>query len=338
MAARATLREVALDAGVSPSTVSRALAGNPAISKQTRDRVFHSAAKLNYVPNLQARGLRSAASTAVGLTIPSLVNPFFAQLAASIQQAADTDGFSVMIATTNEDAGQLDAALQTFSGQQLAGAIIVPSMHSAPMVQSLLDRGQMIVQVDRVLPGLEVPSVITDARASIRKAVQHLKDNGHTEIGYIAGPSSTSTGLQRLEGFHDAIRDTPETNGLIFRGGYSSAEGFAGAADLLKRGASAIIAGDSMMTVGALQYVLDHKIGLGEDLALVGFDDQPAFQMQPVPLTVIEQHVEDVGRRAWEKIAALIRGEPTSQHEVLPTTLTIRESSNFNFTSRRCSR
>lgn len=83
MAARATLREVALDAGVSPSTVSRALAGNPAISKQTRDRVFHSAAKLNYVPNLQARGLRSAASTAVGLTIPSLVNPFFAQMAAS---------------------------------------------------------------------------------------------------------------------------------------------------------------------------------------------------------------------------------------------------------------
>lgn len=327
---RATLREVAQDAGVSASTVSRALAGNPAISEETRQRVQRSASKLNYVPNLQARGLKSAASAAVGLTIPSLINPFFAQMASAIQQAADTDGYSLVIASTNEDAGQLDAALQAFSGQQLAGAIVVPSLHSAPMVQSLLERGQRIVQVDRVLPGLDVPSVTTDAKSSIREAVEHLRDHGHTNIGYIAGPSSTSTGLQRLEGFHEAIRAISNTNGVIFRGGYSSAEGFAGAADLLKRGATAIIAGDSMMTVGALQYVLDHKIGLGKHLALVGFDDQPAFQMQPVPLTVIEQHVDDVGRRAWEKVFALIRGEPVTQHDVLPTTLTIRESTNFN--------
>ena len=134
---RATLRDVAEQAGVSVSTASRALSGFPAISTTTRDRVEKAARELNYLPNLQARGLRNSNSAAIGLTVPSLVNPYFAEMATAIQQAAERDGYSTVTASTHEDATQFDAALRVFQSQQLSGFIIVPAAESADAIEGL---------------------------------------------------------------------------------------------------------------------------------------------------------------------------------------------------------
>ncbi|AQQ15723.1 HTH-type transcriptional repressor CytR [Corynebacterium glaucum] len=324
---RATLRDVAEQAGVSVSTASRALSGFPAISTTTRDRVEKAARELNYLPNLQARGLRNSNSAAIGLTVPSLVNPYFAEMATAIQQAAERDGYSTVTASTHEDATQFDAALRVFQSQQLSGFIIVPAAESADAIEELKQNGHLIVQVDRRLQGLDLPSVVSDPEVSIHEAVGLLYENGHRRIGYLAEPSSTSTGVQRLACFESAVANHPDLEPVIYRGGYRREEGHAGTMTLLRDQVTAVIAGDSMMTTGALEACYEMGMQPGVDLALIGFDDQPAFRIQPAPLTVIDQNVTELGRRAWAKLHAMLQGEDYESEEVLPTRLIVRESS-----------
>lgn len=327
---RATLRDVAELAGVAVSTASRALSGSTAISEATRVKVQKAARELHYTPNLQARGLRNSQSAAIGLTVPSLVNPYFAEMANAIQQAAERDGYSTVTASTHEDSTQFDSALRIFQSQQLSGFIIVPAAESAQTVHDLNDAGHYIVQADRTLPGIDLPSVISDPTESFHDAVALLRDQGHHRIGYLAGPSDTSTGVQRLECFQAAVAKYPDLEPVIYRGGYRREEGRMGTITLLSDRATAVIAGDSMMTTGALEACYEMGIQPGRDLALIGFDDQPAFRIQPAPLTVIDQNVTELGRRAWAKLHAMITGEAYEAAEVIPTRLIVRESSTCN--------
>lgn len=327
---RATLRDVAEQAGVSVSTASRALSGFPAISTSTRDRVEKVARELNYLPNLPAKGQRSSTSAAIGLTVPSLVNPYFAEMATAIQEAAERDGYSTVMASTHEDATQFDAALRVFQSQQLSGFIIVPAAESAEAIEDLRQSGHPIVQVDRTLPGLDLPSVVSDPEGSIHEAVRLLYENGHRRIGYLAEPSSTSTGVRRLACFESAVARFPDLEPVVYRGGYRREEGHAGTITLLRDQVTAVIAGDSMMTTGALEACYEMGMQPGVDFALVGFDDQPAFRIQPAPLTVIDQNVTELGRRAWAKLHAMLLGNEYEPEEVLPTRLIVRESCKYS--------
>ncbi len=323
---RTTLRDVAAAAGVSVSTASRALADNPAIAADTRARVRSCAEELNYRPNAQARALRSSRTNTIGLTVPSLINPFFATMAHVIQQEADRHGLSTIISSTSEDPARLASSLEVLTAQQVDGVLAVPYNGSGQVFARL---PMPVVLVDRELPDSGLPTVATDPRPGIDAAVEHLLGNGHRHIGYLSGPMTTSTGVRRLAEFEAACERQGVEKLSIHRGGFDRSVGFEGTLALLDRGVEAIIAGDTMMSIGAVEACHSRQVAIGRDLALVGFDDNATMLLQASPVSVIDQDVTELGTRALHLLIGLMSGTSPPESVTIPTTLIIRPSSDF---------
>ncbi|QGU07970.1 Ribose operon repressor [Corynebacterium occultum] len=322
----ATLKEVAQLAGVSISTTSRALSGHSAISAGTAERVRAAAIELSYQPNAQARALRAARTSTIGLTIPSVINPYFAGLAAAVQHAASEASLSTILFTSEEDPEELAKALRVLAGHRVDGLLVVPHEENSEQLLELRNLGVPLVLVDRTLPDTEITSVSSDPTEGVTAAVRHLKERGHLSIGYLSGPVDTSTGRERLAAFHDACRAEGFGDQPVYPGGYEQREGYEGTRTLLAQGIRAIIAGDTMMSIGALEACHTLGVEVGRDIALVGFDDHPIFQLQPAPLTVIDQQVTELGIRAFEVLQHLIAGDTPPVSVRLPTKLKIRAS------------
>ena len=332
-----TLKDLAAHAGVSPATASRVLSGHPATSARARLAVEAAVRELDFVPNAQARALRSTRSDTIGLLVSDIRNPFFADLAHTIEQAALGLGYVTLLGNANERAEQQDRYINALISRRVDGIIVAPQGDSSDAIKSLTSRSIPTVFVDRIIPGVDVPSVTTDSDAGIRQTVSHLVELGHTRIGYIAGPQTVSTGRDRLFSFTAALaaNGLAVDTDLIFYGDFQAASGSAGVHALLSvpDPPTALFAADSLMAVGALAVV--HRLGLrlGVDIALVTFDDIEWFSLLDPPLSVVSHSVEDMGRIAVELLVDVIKGgRPQSVRQ--PSELIIRESSAFTVIPR----
>lgn len=333
---QATLKDVARLAKVSTSTASRALSNNPAISEATREKVKQCAKQLNYQPNEQARALRQSRTNIIGLIVPSLINPYFAEMGTTIQRRAAQLGLTTLIANTNENLDELRASMEMMISQRVDGLIVVPSEGIDDLIERARDTGVPIVMLDREIATEGVTSITSDPSAGIIQAIEHLKEQGHLPIGYLAGPDTTSTGRERKEAFMRACSDAGIGAKHIYHGeDYLTEEGRAGTKELLSQGVKSLIAGDSMMTIGVLEQCRDENVEIGKDIAVVGFDNYPLFELQPKPITIIDQNVADMSVRAMDILHSLI--EAIRKKEKLPepaslkteTSLVIRQSTQF---------
>lgn len=337
MSRSTTLKDVAEAAGVSISTTSRALADNPAISEETRRRIKKLAKQLNYRPNAQARALRKSKTNTIGVAVPSLINPYYAEMATSIQQEAAARGFATIIANTNENPDELRRSLQVLHNQRVDGMIIVPNEGTEDLVEELHTSGVPVVAVDRELAIDGLICVVSDPSRGMNAAVKHLAEHGHTPIGYLSGPMSTSTGRKRLEAFHEACAEAGLPEQPVYVGGYRQSEGRMGATELLGQGVKALLAGDSMMTIGAIEACEARGIEIGVDIAVIGFDNYPLFELLPKPITIIDQDVAAMAIRALDLVRQQIE-EPNRQRLdstvkgkiSTPTQLIVRASSDFD--------
>ncbi|GAA1492278.1 LacI family transcriptional regulator [Curtobacterium herbarum] len=325
-----TIKDVAARAGVSAATASRVLSGNAATSEESRRAVEQAAKDLDFRPNLQARALRSTRSDTIGLLVSDVRNPFFADLAHSIEQAALAEGYVTLLGNANERADQQNRYLDTLIARRVDGVIVAPQGNDTGTVQQLVDRQVPTVFVDRVIPGLDVPSVTTDSSTGIRQTVEHLAALGHTRIGYIAGPQSVSTGRERFTAYQDAVvaAGLSEDPDLIVFGDFQAASGSAGVTTLLQLAdpPTAIFAADSLMAVGAIAILNRLGLRLGRDIALVAFDDIEWFSLLEPALSVVAHSVEDMGRVAVDLLRDVIDGgRPESVR--LPSELIVRASS-----------
>ncbi|MBK4173558.1 substrate-binding domain-containing protein [Corynebacterium macginleyi] len=311
--ATTTLKDVAAAAGVSISTASRSLAGKTSISDATRTRVQNIADKLNYRPNAQARALRSARSHAIGLIIPSLDNPYFAGMAAAVEKEANTQGIATMITSCGEDPQRLATALEALGQRQVDGIIAVPLVGAQDALAQSQDHHPLIL-IDRELNSL--PAVVSDPSPGLNDAITQLKNKGHTKIGYLSGPQETSTGRQRLAVFKQAAQGMDMH---IHQGNFRHREGYKGAIDLLHAGVTAIVAGDSMMTAGALEACHNAGKSIGKEIALVGFDDFIYLRFQAAPISVVDQNVSHMGRTAAAELISSIENKRQPQGKILPT-------------------
>lgn len=325
-----TIKDVAALAGVSQATASRVLSGSPATSPESRTRVLAAAADLDFRPNAQARSLRSTRTQTLGLLISDVRNPFFAELAHAVEQAALDSGYVTLLGNANENTDQQDRYLDTFISQRVEGVIAAPQGAGGGSLRALMERNIPTVFVDRIVEGIDVPSVTTEGRAGIREAMEHLAREGHARIGYIAGPLEISTGRQRLDAYLEAVADfgMDEDPELIFYGDFRSASGSAGAEHLLQlaKPPTALLAADSPMAIGAVAAM--RRLGLkpGDDVALVAFDDIEWFSLLDPPLTAISHDVSAMGRAAVGMLLQVIDGQhPQSLR--LPSRLVIRDSS-----------
>lgn len=326
-----TIKDVALRAGVSAATASRVLSGHPATSPDARTRVAAAARDLDYRPNAQARALRSTRSDSIGLLVPDVRNPFFADLAHACEQAALTSGYVTLLGNANENEHQHDRYLGTLISRRVDGIIVAPLGDGEGGIRSLIARGIPTVFVDRTIDGLDIPSVTTDSATGIRQAVSHLASLGHTRIGYLSGPLSTSTGRDRIAAFTAALAESgfEQAPELVYYGDFQAASGAAGMRALLNNEdpPTAVLAADSLMAVGAIALLNERGLVIGTDIALVAFDDIEFFALLNPALSVVSHSAHDMGRIAVDLLLEVIAGG-SPESVVLPSELVIRASSS----------
>ena len=327
------MKDVARVAGVSISTVSRVLTGSPLVNEETRVRVQRAMDELDYRPNRVARRLRrdTARASLIGLIVPDIQNPFFAELVRGVESVAQQHGYMLFLGNSDEDPAQERRYLDLMRAESVDGLILPASSDSAQVVAALGRQGIPVVCVDRRLPRVALDTVIADNVHGAYEAIAHLLRIGHRRIGYIGGRPQLSTSQERLEGYRLALQE----HGLAFdaslvrEGDSRQAGGRALAGELLRldRPPTALFVGNNLMTLGALETI--HLLGLRipEEIAIVSYDDIPwALALDP-PLTAVRQPGHEIGRRAAELLLQRIADPKRSTTLlVLQPELVVRQS------------
>jgi LacI family transcriptional regulator/LacI family repressor for deo operon, udp, cdd, tsx, nupC, and nupG len=329
----ATLKDVAQEADVSVSTVSRVFNNPEKVSPSTRDRVREAVDTLGYQPSRVARRLRLEEGTArlLGLVIPDIQNPFFADVTRGVEDVAQDHEYALILSNSDEDPAKQRVAVDTLVTEDVDGVIVPPVSMNDPEVQRLVDSEIAVVCVDRRMEGARVDTILSDNRQGAYDAVAHLIDLGHERIGFIGGISHISTLAERREGYERALRDhgLAVDPALVKDEEHHRERGRRHAEELLdlNRPPTALFTGNNLTTLGTLSALNQRGVKVPGEMALVGYDDVPWAQALNPPPTVIDQPGDEIGRRAAEILLERLDAPDRSPTVVtLQPKLIVRES------------
>lgn len=323
------IQDVADVAGVSVSSVSRALNDHPNVSAATREKVLEAADRLGFRPNGLARSLRTQSTGVLGLIVSDITNPYFTLLASAVEHEARDLGYSVVLGNADERADVLDHHVQTFLDRRVDGLLVSPTDDASGHLTAAITAGVPTVFVDRWSADHAVPVVRSDSRPGVDALVDHLVALGHRRLAVIAGPASTTTGRERVEAFREALGrhglQLPEQ--YIGQGDFQAASGARATREFLAldQPPEAIFAADNLMALGALEAIAEAGLRVPDDIALVAFDDVPWFAHLAPPMTAVTQPAAELGRAAVRALVDVIGGRPAAS-VTLPTTLVVRRS------------
>ncbi len=328
-----TIRDVAREAGVSQATAARALAGYGYVSDGARRRVRQAATTIGYRPNVVARALVSGATKTIGVVVGDIENPFFAGAARGIADVLERDGYTLLLANSDEDLGREQRAVEALRSRQVDGLAVVPSSgDDGAHLAAILREGRPVVLLDRPIAGLAADAVLVDNRAGAARAVRHLALLGHRRIGLVGDSPGIASTAERIDGYRSALSVVGEadpTDALVSLGGSTIDEGHRSALRLLQRPdrPSALFTVNNFMTAGALRAVRELGLRMPDDIALVGFDDLDWTTLVDPPITVVAQPVAELGRAVAERLLARLRGDTGVPRELrLRTRLVVRGS------------
>jgi DNA-binding LacI/PurR family transcriptional regulator len=329
-----TLKEVALKAGVSTATVSRALSGSVGVSEPLRSQILEAARSLSYRPNRAARDLRVRSSRAVGVLIPDIENPFFTSLVRGIEDVLGKTDYSLLLASYDENPDQEARRLELFRAESVCGLIFAASRTPSSIYSELERDGLTLVAVSRRIPRVRADEVTVATREGAHVATSHLIQLGHKRIAMINGPTAFPTARDRQMGYEDALRVAGMAikNDLVVHCAFKQAAGRLSMLQLLDlpKPPTAVFAASNLLTLGALQAIHERQISIPGQIAVVGFDDMPwATSLRP-PLTTVAQPAYEAGRTAAEMLLARVRDPSLPRRQVvLETELIIRSSCGF---------
>jgi LacI family transcriptional regulator len=302
----ASLQEVARRAKVSIATVSRVLNKSDKVVPETRATVEQALRDLGYRPSRVARRLRMKDGRAhlVGLIIPDIQNPFYAEIARGVEDAAYKHEYALLLCNSDENLEKERFYLDVMQAESVDGMVLPPFDETDAAVVELVKTGMPVVCVDRSLARVKTDLVEVDNYQGAFEAVTHLLDKGHTDIGLIEGRTHVSTSRERRRGYQDALaaRGIPLRTDLTRAGDFKQDSGRVLATELLllKKPPTALFVVNNLMTVGALAAIHQRGLRVPQDVAIVGFDDLPWAEALDPPLTVVRQPAYDVGRQAME--------------------------------------
>lgn len=326
----ATLSDVAEEAGLSPTAVSRYLNNRIELPQATRDRIDAAIAKLDYRPNLLAKRLSTGKAEAISLVTPEIGNPFFAELAAAVEEEAERHGYAVYMSSTRGDRAREVDAIKRLHDQHVDGLIMMTNQPDDGTLAELLARHDNVVLLDEDIPGVSVPRVFVENEQGAHAATQLLIEAGHRDIAVISGPVGLMSVRERLAGFQRAMgeADIAIREEWVLLGQYSREFGRAAAERLLASGKrpSAIVACSDYLAIGVLQALRQAGVSVPGDISLVGFDDMPFAELVDPALTTVRQPVAEMGRLAFERLLALINKTETETVTRLPVELVVRKS------------
>lgn len=331
MAKLARLREVAIAAEVSIATVSRFLNGSLTLPPATVTRIEHAIRVLNYRPNSQARRLSLGRSETIGLVIPAIANPFFAQLADVVERAAEARGLGVLLCISrNQPKRELDY-LTLLQSNRVDGLLFLTNHSDASGLAKAINTARHVVVVDEDVPGAEVPKIFAANEQGGELAGAHLIQAGHRRLAFVGGPLGMLGTTERLAGFQRVV--SASSGSTIVQKlycDYSTAEGRKVADAILaaKPAATAVFVTSDVVALGMLERLRERAVAVPKDLSLVTFDDVGPLHLFAPALTAIRQPVADMGTQAVALLMSHIAG--TAQAEAppvrLPVELVVRAS------------
>lgn len=320
-----TIKDVAELAGVATSTVSRALSKPDRVNRHTRERIEEAAARLNYVPSSQARGLSSGRTDTVAVLVPDITNPFYFDIIRGTQHQLKAAGLTQLLVDTEESSEMELEALHKM--RRSADGFILAASRLTDAQLAEVSGSQPLVTINRA--SANAPTVVIDTPSAMIQALEHLVSLGHHRICYVSGPPTSWSNLRRWKIFEeDSAQRGLETHRI---GPFTpkTTSGAAAADAAVRTGATACIVFNDLLAIGMLQRLRERGIRVPEDMSIVGCDDIFGADFCNPPLTTISSPIEQAGRVAVSMLLSQLnplRGGTTRRLAVMPTHLTVRGS------------
>jgi LacI family transcriptional regulator len=307
-----TIRDIAREAGVSPSTAARVLAGSPNVTAAHRAAVLRVAERLDYRPNVLARQLASGRSGAIGVLVQDLSNPFYSLVVRGIEMGLQGSGHYPLFANCG-DHREVEHALSLLLSHRVDGLVVLGGQSGEDELRRLAERLPLVF-VSRSIAGLEDRSVDIANLRGAHEATRHLVALGHRRIAHVSGPAWHRHAIDRRSGYEQALAQAgiELDPSLVVEGDFEEASG-AQAVDALlgaRLEFTALFAANDQMAMGAMAALTRYGLRVPADVSVVGFDDLRFAAFLAPPLTTVRQPALQIGLAAAQAAARLLAGEP----------------------------
>jgi len=316
------ITDLAKKTGLSITTVSRVLNGKAKeyrISKKTRQQIEDAAKEFNYIPNHFAANLRTGKSGTIALIVPSLKNPFFAEIVSNLNAEIRKFGYITIIGDSNENADIENMELKSLIGRNVEGLIIIPCGIQSDHILSLYNNGVPLICIDRYFEELDIPYVSTDNYKGAYMATKHLIENGHSAITCIQGVQHSTPNKLRVKGFEDAMKDLKTERKSIVGDDFTFENGYLETNLLLQRKErpTAIFTLSNTIALGCMKALKEGNIRIPEDISLLTFDDHPYLDYLSTPLSCIAQPVSEISKIAAKFILSMLDNKKPDPAQIL---------------------
>src|SRR5947207_9534051 len=329
------MKDIARDLGVSVITISKVLRNHPDIGDETRQRVLARVKELDYRPNLAARSLVTGRSYLIGLVVPDLLHPFFAEIAKSLSDVLRGSGYYLIISSSEEDPDLEEQEINQLLARRLDILIVASCRSNVDLFFRIERQKTPYVLIDRALPGLSANFVGVDDEAVGILATKHLIEIGCKRIAHIRGPE-TSAGIRRMEGYKRALtqNDVKVVDDYIISEPKGDVETRQRGAEAMRQLLSlkprpdGVFCFNDPMAMGAMNYALDHGVCIPEEMAIIGCGNLHYDDALSVPLSSINQHSRRIGQEAARLALGILNSKipPKPENVILQPELVVRRS------------
>jgi DNA-binding LacI/PurR family transcriptional regulator len=326
----ASIKDIARVAGVSHSTVSRALRNSPLVNPKTIQEIQGIARELGYQPSAIARGLVTRKTLTIGVVVTTIADPFVSEVVIGIELAANDSGYSVFLADSNADPAREKNVVHSFAERRVDGIVVTSSRVGALYTPLLSQMMVPIVLINNQHPGEFVHSVMIDNVQGSKEATDHLIRLGHRRIAYVGDQYGHQSDTERFAGYREALdlACLPFVPELVVHGDGKPEGGELATNRLLAQPdpPTALFCYNDMTALGALRSVQRHGLRVPADLSLIGFDDIFFVSYTQPQLTTVRQPMQRMGRMAMEGLLKLMSGQSAAEAIKVPAELIVRES------------
>lgn len=327
------MKDVAALAHVSPATVSRVLSGHPSVKPETRAEVLRCIKQLNYQPNASARNLAGGRTSLIGVILPDLANPFFAEILHEIEEQADFEGYSIIVSCSQNDLSREKAILNRFSNLHVDGIIATPVFPEKSRME-FLKLHVPVISITKTMEGFS--SVSVSHYNAGRRIARYLLGLGFERLGYVGSISMDSASAQKFAGFHDyllqsgyELADLINLQDILHAQNMSTAKMIS--KQILEHGlrSDALFACDDVIACETIHALLKHGLHVPEDIAVVGFDNSLLSRKMIPSVTSLAQPLREIGKQAVDMLVSYISSGAYEIEDIeLRTRIISRESTS----------
>jgi len=325
-----TITDIANALGITPSTVSRALAGNPRVKEETRTAVEKMAKLLGYERNVVASNLRKGQSHIVGIVVPRIHREFFSNVIGGAESVLNRAGYNVLICQTLESLDAEIKVLKTLKNYRVAAVLISHAIDAVNgnHVKEIME-DTPLVQFDRVFPDLPGAKIVGANCEGAFQATMHLIQAGYKRIGTIAGYMSSQAYIERLAGYRLALESAglPFDPSIVYQDAIVRETGYQAGLQAIEAGCDALYSAGAFSALGAIDAIKEKGLRIPEDFGIVGTSNEGFTSLMSPALSTLNQHPFEMGETAAR---AFLEGSRETQ--VIPMELIVRQSSNKNNT------